>query len=179
VGSYRERSPEVRRQSESESGGESCRWTRLPGGSTGIPAVGRKPTALVTIGSLRETPSPADSAAGYRFCCWTRLARRGGDAIQHVPDDGKSGSLSCTPPLDRDAQGSRDPHRAVVRLVRGTISEVRIDTVYLQLAPLSFDNILLEIWGDLLKRRRIVIPRRRSFAAGIGRRRIGRYSVRI
>lgn len=50
------------------------------------------------------------------------------------------------------------PHRAVVRLVRGTdYMEFGPDEVFLQAAPLSFDASTLEIWGPLLNGGKLVL----------------------
>jgi amino acid adenylation domain-containing protein len=55
-------------------------------------------------------------------------------------------------------KGSRIPHRAIVRLVRGT-NYVTLDEneTILQLAPISFDASTFEIWGALLNGARLVI----------------------
>jgi amino acid adenylation domain-containing protein len=55
-------------------------------------------------------------------------------------------------------KGVAVPHRAVVRLVRGT-GGLRIgpDEIWLQLAPLAFDASTLEIWGPLLNGGRLVL----------------------
>jgi len=51
------------------------------------------------------------------------------------------------------------PHRAVIRLVRGTdYMEFREDDVFLQAAPLSFDASTFEIWGALLNGATLVVP---------------------
>ena len=50
------------------------------------------------------------------------------------------------------------PHRAVVRLVRGTdYVEFSFAEVFLQLAPISFDASTFEIWGALLNGARLAI----------------------
>ncbi|HEX8390771.1 MAG TPA: amino acid adenylation domain-containing protein, partial [Longimicrobium sp.] len=50
------------------------------------------------------------------------------------------------------------PHRAVVRLVRGTgFADFGPEQVFLQIAPLSFDASTLEIWGPLLNGGRLVM----------------------
>ncbi|HEU0078247.1 MAG TPA: amino acid adenylation domain-containing protein, partial [Longimicrobiaceae bacterium] len=56
-------------------------------------------------------------------------------------------------------KGVAVPHRAVVRLVRGTrFIHFGPDEVFLQLAPVSFDAATLEIWGALLHGARLVVP---------------------
>jgi len=56
-------------------------------------------------------------------------------------------------------KGAQIPHRAVVRLVRGTdFMELSKGEVFLQFAPVSFDASTLEIWGPLLNGGRLVIP---------------------
>jgi surfactin family lipopeptide synthetase C len=50
------------------------------------------------------------------------------------------------------------PHRAVVRLVKGTdYADVTAAETFLQLAPLSFDASTFEIWGALLNGGRLVL----------------------
>ncbi|MBB4637955.1 non-ribosomal peptide synthetase [Longimicrobium terrae] len=50
------------------------------------------------------------------------------------------------------------PHRGIVRLVRGGgFAELGPDTVFLQLAPSSFDAATLEIWGPLLNGGRLAL----------------------
>ena len=57
-----------------------------------------------------------------------------------------------------EPKGVAIPHRAVVRLVRGaSFLTVTPDDVFLQLAPLSFDASVLELWGSLLNGARLVI----------------------
>lgn len=57
------------------------------------------------------------------------------------------------------------PHRAVVRLVRGTdYMEFRSDEVFLQAAPLTFDASTFEIWGALLNGATLVVPPPGAFA---------------
>jgi amino acid adenylation domain-containing protein len=48
-------------------------------------------------------------------------------------------------------------HRGIARLVQGTSFAAFADQVFLQLAPLSFDASLLEIWGPLLNGGRLVL----------------------
>jgi amino acid adenylation domain-containing protein len=51
------------------------------------------------------------------------------------------------------------PHRAVVRLVRGTsFADFSPEQVFLQYAPVSFDLSTLEVWGPLLNGARLVLP---------------------
>jgi amino acid adenylation domain-containing protein len=55
-------------------------------------------------------------------------------------------------------KGVTVPHRAVIRLVRETdYIRFAADEVFLQLAPVSFDASILEIWGSLLNGARLVI----------------------
>ncbi len=55
-------------------------------------------------------------------------------------------------------KGVAVPHRAVVRLVKGTsYARFAADEVFLQLAPLAFDASTLEIWGPLLNGGRLVV----------------------
>ena len=55
-------------------------------------------------------------------------------------------------------KGVAIPHRAVVRLVRGTnCATFSSDETFLQLAPISFDASTFEIWGALLNGGRLVI----------------------
>ena len=57
-----------------------------------------------------------------------------------------------------DPKGSRIPHRAIARLVRGTdFADFGPDETILQLAPISFDASTLEIWGALLNGGRLAI----------------------
>lgn len=57
------------------------------------------------------------------------------------------------------------PHRAVIRLVRGTdYMEFREEEVFLQAAPLSFDASTFEIWGALLNGSTLVVPSPGSYA---------------
>jgi amino acid adenylation domain-containing protein len=68
-------------------------------------------------------------------------------------------------------KGVAVPHRAVVRLVRGT-SYVRLapDEVLLQLAPVSFDASTFEIWGALLSGARLAVaPAHTLSLAELGR----------
>lgn len=56
-------------------------------------------------------------------------------------------------------KGVRVPHRAVVRLVRGTDYAVLDHRQrFLQLAPLSFDAATFELWGALLNGATLVVP---------------------
>ncbi|MFL6197989.1 MAG: amino acid adenylation domain-containing protein, partial [Thermoanaerobaculia bacterium] len=58
-----------------------------------------------------------------------------------------------------EPKGVAVPHRAVVRLVRGTgYARFGPDEVFLQLAPYAFDASTLEIWGALLNGGRVVMP---------------------
>ena len=58
-----------------------------------------------------------------------------------------------------EPKGVAVPHRAVVRLVRGTgYARFGPDEVFLQLAPYAFDASTLELWGALLHGGRLVIP---------------------
>jgi amino acid adenylation domain-containing protein len=58
-----------------------------------------------------------------------------------------------------EPKGVAVPHRAVVRLVRGTgYARFGADEVFLQLAPYSFDASTLELWGALLNGGRLVLP---------------------
>ena len=55
-------------------------------------------------------------------------------------------------------RGVMVPHRAVVRLVRGSgYARFAPDEVFLQLAPLSFDASTFEVWGALLHGARLVL----------------------
>ncbi|HEU0299006.1 MAG TPA: amino acid adenylation domain-containing protein, partial [Longimicrobium sp.] len=55
-------------------------------------------------------------------------------------------------------KGVAVPHRAVVRLVRGTgFGDFGPEQVFLQLAPLSFDASTLELWAPLLNGGRLVV----------------------
>jgi amino acid adenylation domain-containing protein len=55
-------------------------------------------------------------------------------------------------------KGIEVPHRAVVRLVRGTdFIHVRPDDVFLQMAPAAFDAATLELWGPLLNGARVAL----------------------
>ncbi|MFA7345296.1 MAG: amino acid adenylation domain-containing protein [Terrimicrobiaceae bacterium] len=57
------------------------------------------------------------------------------------------------------------PHRAVIRLVRGTdYMEFREEEVFLQAAPLFFDASTFEIWGALLNGCTLVVPPPGSYA---------------
>ncbi|MCP3169610.1 non-ribosomal peptide synthetase [Myxococcus qinghaiensis] len=50
------------------------------------------------------------------------------------------------------------PHRAVVRLVKGSrFAELGAEEVFLQLAPISFDAATLELWGPLLNGGKLVV----------------------
>jgi non-ribosomal peptide synthetase component F len=50
------------------------------------------------------------------------------------------------------------PHRAIVRLVRGTdFMTIDADDLFLQMAPLAFDASILEVWGPLLHGARLVL----------------------
>ncbi len=56
------------------------------------------------------------------------------------------------------------PHRAVIRLVRGTdYMEFRHNEVFLQAAPLSFDASTFEIWGALLNGAKLVVLPKGSY----------------
>ncbi len=60
-------------------------------------------------------------------------------------------------------KGVMVPHRAVVRLARGSGHALfSPDEVFLQLAPLSFDASTLEIWGALLHGARLVVAPARA-----------------
>ncbi|HYR11628.1 MAG TPA: non-ribosomal peptide synthetase, partial [Longimicrobium sp.] len=55
-------------------------------------------------------------------------------------------------------KGIEVPHRAVVRLVRGTdFIDIRPDDVFLQMAPAAFDAATLELWGPLLNGARVAL----------------------
>jgi len=54
-----------------------------------------KPTALLTIGSLRDASSRQTLRRVYRFCCWRRLAARGG-THQQRPRHGSLGRYPVT-----------------------------------------------------------------------------------
>ena len=55
-------------------------------------------------------------------------------------------------------KGTSVPHRAVVRLVKGTnYANLNSDEVFLQFAPISFDASTFEIWGSLLNGARLVV----------------------
>ena len=55
-------------------------------------------------------------------------------------------------------KGVSIPHRAVVRLVKGSnYAHLDAQQVFLQLAPISFDASTLEIWGSLLNGARLVV----------------------
>ncbi|MBZ4401240.1 non-ribosomal peptide synthetase, partial [Myxococcus sp. AS-1-15] len=67
------------------------------------------------------------------------------------------------------------PHRAVVRLVKGSrFAELGPEEVFLQLAPISFDAATLELWGPLLNGARLVVfaprtPSVEELEAGLAR----------
>jgi len=55
-------------------------------------------------------------------------------------------------------KGVAVPHRAVVRLVKGTAyASLSTSEIFLQLAPLSFDASTFEIWGPLLNGGKLVV----------------------
>ena len=66
--------------------------------------------------------------------------------------------VSYTSGSTGSAKGVAVPHRAVVRLVRGTgYARLAPDEVFLQFAPVSFDASTFEIWGALLSGARLVV----------------------
>ncbi|MCP4659516.1 MAG: amino acid adenylation domain-containing protein, partial [bacterium] len=104
--------------------------------------------------------------------------RLAGAAAQMVCPDADRDQITAHPTADPDSgaraenlayvnftsgstgtpKGVSVPHRAVVRLVRGsTFTELGPDEVFLLLAPLSFDASTLELWGSLLHGARLAI----------------------
>ncbi len=96
-----------------------------------------------------------------------RLPSHGGQTLTIAPDHGATaaGSRGGLPPGDADdlaylmytsgstgtPKGVAIPQRGITRLVRGNhFTPLDPQTVFLQLAPISFDASTLEIWGPLL-----------------------------
>ncbi|HJT66776.1 MAG TPA: amino acid adenylation domain-containing protein, partial [Pyrinomonadaceae bacterium] len=69
-------------------------------------------------------------------------------------------------------------HQGVVRLVKETnFASLTANSVFLQLAPVSFDASTLELWGPLLNGGRCVLPREQILSARELREAIQRYRI--
>jgi amino acid adenylation domain-containing protein len=86
----------------------------------------------------------------------------GDESESNLPEDGASGgSLACiiyTSGSTGRPKGVAVPHRAIVRLVRGTdYASFSPNETFLLLAPISFDASTFEIFGPLLNGGRLVV----------------------
>jgi amino acid adenylation domain-containing protein len=87
-----------------------------------------------------------------------RIAAASPERVGSVAGAESLAYVSYTSGSTGSPKGVAVPHRAVVRLVRGTsYARLTPDEVLLQLAPVSFDASTFEIWGALLSGARLVV----------------------
>ncbi|HYW07614.1 MAG TPA: amino acid adenylation domain-containing protein, partial [Longimicrobium sp.] len=86
------------------------------------------------------------------------IAASSGEPIDAGTDPEAVAYVMYTSGSTGQPKGIEIPHRAVVRLVRGTdFIDITPNDVVLQMAPASFDAATLEIWGPLLNGARLAL----------------------
>jgi aspartate racemase len=102
---------------------------------------------------------PSEGMSVIRLDRWQGESRAGDDVpVPQVTGPENLAYIMYTSGSTGRPKGVMIPHRAVVRLVKGTdYCSFGPEEVFLQLAPISFDASTFEIWGALLNGARLVI----------------------
>ena len=116
--------------------------------------------ALLTHGDTMSHIEKADMPARIDVLSIDRLERAGRTGNPETATSPEQVAyIMYTSGSTGEPKGADIPHRAVVRLVRGTdYIDFTAAEIFLQFAPVCFDASTLEIWGALLNGGRLVIP---------------------
>jgi amino acid adenylation domain-containing protein len=114
---------------------------------------------LLTQSQLQEALPPVETRIVFLESAWSQIAQQSAENLADVavtPDN--LAYVMYTSGSTGIPKGVGIPHRAVVRLVKGS-NYIHLDEreVLLQFAPISFDASTLEIWGSLLNGARLVV----------------------
>ncbi|MFY0528921.1 amino acid adenylation domain-containing protein [Archangium gephyra] len=89
---------------------------------------------------------------------WAAFAQESGESLGERVSPASLAYIMYTSGSTGRPKGVCVPHRAVVRLVKGSsFVEMSEREVYLQFAPISFDAATLELWGALLNGAKLVV----------------------